>query len=37
MTWQIKLVRMALAVGVVGVLALASGANFIDFSFFWSW
>lgn len=35
MTWSYKAVRVALAVGVVGALALAAGANFIDYLFFW--
>jgi hypothetical protein len=36
MTWSNKLVRVALAVGMLGALALASGANFTDY-FFWLW
>jgi hypothetical protein len=35
MTWSYKAVRVALAVGVVGALALAAGANFIDYLFYW--
>jgi hypothetical protein len=34
MTWNIKVFRVVFALGVVGALALASGANFIDF---WAW
>jgi hypothetical protein len=35
MTWQIKVVRVAFAVGVLAGLALASGANFVEFWFWW--
>jgi hypothetical protein len=34
MTWNFKVVRVAFAVGVLALLALASGANFID-NFVW--
>jgi hypothetical protein len=37
MTWQTRVVRVALAVGVLAGLALASGANFIDGSLAFSW
>jgi hypothetical protein len=30
MTWQTKVVRVALVVGVLGGLALAFGANYLD-------
>jgi hypothetical protein len=36
MTWQVKVVRGALALGVVATLAVAAGAGWVDF-FFWSW
>ncbi len=36
MTWSSKVVRLCLAIGVLGALALASGANFTDF-LFWLW
>jgi hypothetical protein len=36
MTWQIKVVRVVLAVGVLAGLALASGANFVEI-WFWFW
>jgi hypothetical protein len=36
MTWGAKAIRVALAVGVLGALALASGANFIEL-WFWGW
>ncbi len=35
MTWSSKVVRIALAVGMLGALALASGANFTDGFVFW--
>jgi hypothetical protein len=37
MTWRVKVERVAFALLVVGALAMASGANFFDFSwnFFW--
>ena len=34
MTWSSKFVRIVLAVGVLGALALAAGANYIDASQF---
>jgi hypothetical protein len=37
MTWNNKLVRVVVALGVVGGLAIASGANFIDFWFWFGW
>jgi hypothetical protein len=37
MTWKSKVVRVLLVVGVVGALALASGANFLDYGYFWLW
>jgi len=30
MTWTNRVVRIALAVGIVGALALASGANLVE-------
>jgi hypothetical protein len=36
MTWGSKTVRIVLAVGFLGALALASGANFIE-GLFWFW
>jgi hypothetical protein len=36
MTWQIKVLRVASTVGIISALALASGADFIDFAMrFW--
>jgi hypothetical protein len=35
MTWGIKFQRVAFALMVVGLLALASGANWVDF--IWDW
>lgn len=35
MTWTSKVVRVALAIGVVGALALASGANWVDQYLWW--
>ena len=37
MTWQIKVQRGAFAMVVVGALAMASGANFLDclWNFLW--
>ncbi len=32
MTWQSRVVRVALAVGVLASLALAFGANFVEYS-----
>ena len=37
MTWNSKIVRIAFVVGVLGALALAAGANFMDYSDFWLW
>ncbi len=36
MTWGIKAVRVALVVGMLGALALAFGANFVD-ALWWGW
>jgi hypothetical protein len=36
MTWSSRVVRVALAIGVVGAVALASGANFVDI-LWWFW
>jgi len=36
MTWQVKVVRGALALGGVAVLAMASGAGWFDW-FIWNW
>ncbi len=36
MTWQVKVVRGALALGVVATLALAAGAGWVDF-LSWAW
>jgi hypothetical protein len=30
MTWQIKWVRVSIAVGTLGLLALAAGADYVD-------
>jgi hypothetical protein len=36
MTWQVKVVRGALALGVVATLAVAAGAwGWVDFFTFW--
>jgi hypothetical protein len=35
MTWTNRVVRIALAVGVVGALALASGANMVESWLWW--
>jgi hypothetical protein len=37
MTWQTKVVRVVFVVGVLAGLALASGANFVEFLCFWWW
>jgi len=37
MTWTSKVVRIALAIGFVGAVALASGANFVDLWWFGWW
>ena len=37
MTWQVKVVRGALALGVVATLALAAGAGWVDFWLGWWW
>jgi hypothetical protein len=37
MTWSSKVVRVALAIGVLGALALASGANFVEYGGWWFW
>jgi hypothetical protein len=36
MTWGSKVIRVVVAVGVLGALALASGANFVEL-WFWGW
>jgi hypothetical protein len=30
MTWQYRMVRVLFALGVLGALAMASGANFVE-------
>ncbi len=35
MTWKLKAAKVAIAVGVVGALALASGADWIQDLFHW--
>jgi hypothetical protein len=35
MTWQVKVVRVALALGVVATLGVAAGAGWVDWLFFW--
>jgi len=35
MTWGIKFQRVAFALMVIGLLAVASGANWVDFLFDW--
>ncbi len=37
MTWQVKVVRGALALGVVATLALAAGAGWVDLWLGWWW
>ena len=37
MTWQVKVVRVALALGVVATLAVAAGAGWVDEFFWWLW
>jgi hypothetical protein len=37
MTWHNKVVRLVLAVAVLGALALAMGANYLDISDFGFW
>ena len=37
MTWHNKIVRVALVVGLLAALALAVGANFMDYGDFWTW
>jgi len=36
MTWRIKVVQVVFAVGVLAALALASGADFVEFGW-WFW
>jgi hypothetical protein len=36
MTWGNRIVRIALVVGVLGALALASGANYVEGLLFWT-
>ena len=36
MTWQVRVVRGALALGVMGALALSAGAGWLDW-LIWSW
>jgi len=35
MTWKLKAAKVAIAVGVVGALALASGADWIESLYAW--
>jgi hypothetical protein len=37
MTWNSRIVRVAFAVAVLGALALAAGANFVDLNDYWFW
>ena len=37
MTWQTKVVRGALALGVLAALALVAGAGWIELPDFWGW
>jgi hypothetical protein len=37
MTWNSRIVRVLLVVGVLGALALASSANFLDCANYWLW
>ncbi len=37
MTWQLKVQRVAFAMVVVGALAMASGANYLDYFYNWLW
>ncbi len=37
MTWHNRIVRVAFAVGVLGAIALAAGANYVDFGAYWFW
>ncbi len=38
MTWKVKVGRGAFALGIVGTLAIAAGADWIELArFFWFW
>lgn len=37
MTWSSKIVRLIIVVGVLGAIALATSANFMDFGDYWFW
>jgi hypothetical protein len=37
MTWNSRLVRVVLVVGVLAALALALGANYVDAGDYWFW
>ena len=37
MTWSSKVIRVVLAVGVLGAVVLAVGANYLDFGGYWFW
>lgn len=38
MTWQVKVVRGALALGILATLAIAAGAGWLDgFDLGWGW
>jgi hypothetical protein len=37
MTWSSRIVRIAFAVSVLATLALAFGANFVEYSDCWFW
>jgi hypothetical protein len=37
MTWKFKVQRVAFALAIVAMLAMATGANYFDCSYFWGW
>ena len=37
MTWKFKVQRVAFALAIVAMLAMATGANYFDCFYFWSW
>jgi len=37
MTWKFKAQKVAFALAIVAMLAIATGANYFDCFYFWGW
>lgn len=37
MTWKFKVQRVAFALAIVAMLAVATGANYFDYFYSWTW